>query len=452
MLAGAKGPARRAALLLGLCLLAGAAAAQTPSPAEIAMAAGDGVSARSLALQQLQADPQDAAALAVLATVAMVNRSPDVARRTAAQAFRAGDTAHERFVAARIAAQAAHGQDRSLVAQYWLRRAVNAAPTPAARQATITDFQALRRISRVQLMFDASLLPSNNVNQGTDTAILSVDGVPTYFVFDRASMALPGAEARLGLALRYRLAGTDRKGTDLTLRLSQTAVYLSDRAHQIAPNAQASDYATSAIDVSLSRFATLNPDTHLRGGLTLGQNWLAGQAYGRRARMDATVTRILSPLLQTSLTVAAERQWRRGPGAAATAVILESATQRILPSGDTLGLRLTAGNTTSEDANQENLNLSAEAQYVLGKEIAGVKLSGSLGVARRDFPVFFGGAFSRSGREDTTVFGAVNLSLSRFETWGFEPVVSIQGRRTTSNVSRYEGNALGLGLQFKSAF
>jgi hypothetical protein len=152
------------------------------------------------------------------------------------------------------------------------------------------------------------------------------------------------------------------------------------------------------------------------------------------------------------VTLSAERQWRSGLRAHATALVLDGVTQRKLASGNAVGLRLSVSHTGSDDANQENASFLAEAQYSLGKPIVGVRVTGSIGLGLRDYPVFFGGAFGDSGREDKTLFGSVNMALPQLETWGFEPVVSIQGRRTTSNVSRFDGSALGIGLQIKSAF
>ncbi|MDR7123986.1 hypothetical protein [Pseudotabrizicola sp. 4114] len=448
----ARSPARLVALVLALAVMAGSGGARPPSPAEYALAAGDLQTARQLAQHQLQTNPQDAAALSVLAAVDLAHGQPKAARQNASRAFAAGDSKHERFVAARLAAKAAHGQGQSLVAQYWLRRAVQDAPTAQAEAVAITDFQSLRRVTRLHLSFDATFRPSENVNNGAQDPMLSIDGIPTHFIFTPSSRALPGAETRLGFGLRYRLTGTERRGTDLGLRLTHSAVVLNDRARRIAPLARGSDFSTSTADVQLSHYRAVTEDTFLRGGVQLGQSWLAGHHYANRAKLDASLTQRLSPATLTRLGLALERQWRTGTAPAATALMIDSATEHRLPSGDVIGFRLIAGKTVSYDANQENKSLSSELRYSVGKSLGGVQLSGALGLGLRDYPVFFGGAFGNSGRHDRTASASVDLSLTRLSAFGFEPVFSLETRRTRSNISRYDGRDLGLGIRIRSSF
>ncbi|MDO8882652.1 hypothetical protein [Pseudotabrizicola sp.] len=448
----ATSPARIVALVLALVMMTGPGGARPPSPSEQAMAAGDMQRARQLAQQQLQVNPNDTSALAVLAAADLAQQRPKAARQNASKAFAAGETHHDRFVAARLAAKSAHLGGQPLVAQYWLRRAVHVAPHPQAEQVAIADFRALRRVSPLHLSFAASFRPSANVNNGAENPMLSIDGVPTYFVFNDASRALPGAETRLGLGLRYRLAGTEKRGTDLGIQMTQSAIFLTDRARRIAPMARGADFATASVDLQLSRYAEISERSFLRGGLQIGQSWLAGDAYARRAKLDAALTHRLSPVVQARLSMAVERQWRIGASPAATALVVDSAAERKLASGDVIGIRFTAGKTVSDDANQENHSLASELRYVLGDTVAGVHLSGTLGLALRDYPVFFGGVFGDSGRQDKTAFGSIDLSLTRLKALGFEPVISLEGRRTRSNVSRFESNSLGLGVRIKSSF
>lgn len=443
---------RLATLVLALALVAGQGVARPPSASEQALATGDLASAGQLARQELQANPNDAAALAVLAALDLARNDPGSARHHASRSFAAGKSGHDRFVAARLAAKSAHLNGQSLVAQYWLRRAVQAAPHTQAEQVAIADFKALRRVSPLHLSFDAAFRPSANVNNGAEDPMLSIDGIPTNFIFNEASRALPGAETRLGLGLRYRLSGTERTGTELGLQWTQSTVFLTDRARRIAPMARGSDFSSATVDLQLSRFAELSERSFLRGGLQVGQSWLAGKAYARRAKLDAALTQRLSPVAQTRLGVALERQWRTGAALPSTAVVIDSATERLLASGDVIGLRLTAAKTVSDDANQENHSLSSEVRYALGRSLGGVTFSASMGAALRDFPVFFNGNLNDTGRQDRLVFGSIDLSFSHLKAFGFEPVLSVESRKTRSNVSRFDASALGVGLRIKSSF
>ena len=69
-----------------------------------------------------------------------------------------------------------------------------------------------------------------------------------------------------------------------------------------------------------------------------------------------------------------------------------------------------------------------------------------------DYPVFFGGVFGTSGREDLSVAASVEMAFPEVGAFGFEPVIALRGAKTRSNISRYETKSLGLEVRIKSSF
>lgn len=417
-----------------------------------ALTAGQIEMARILAIAALERSPEEPRALSVLAAIGLMTREPEAAREVAGRAFRAAADPTTRFAAARLASRAAFESGHPEIAKYWTRRAYGAAPGEGARRLAIRDFQRLRAASRLRYDLGLSIRPSDNVNQGAEDAMLRVDGRPTWFYFDGATRALPGVEAQISLGARYRLAGSAADPTEAGLRLFYRGVTLSDRARAQAPTARAGDFATAAADVFLARTFTLSEAQSLRGALTLGRIWQGGSHYGDRVQADLALTTAHGADRISRIGFALERQWQAGASPPATAVSLDAGIEQRLASGDSLAFSVDLSRTFSDDANQCNTRMAASLRYARARPVAGMGLQAALGVTARDYPVYFNGAFNDTGRQDLTFSASVDLSLPGLGLMGFEPVLSLEARRTRSNISRYTGQSLGLGLRIQSSF
>lgn len=448
------------ALSLGLWapgpLRAGAGPELAAQPATLsaqdALVQGNVEMARLLALAALETRPEDADALAVLAAVGLSQHQTKAAGRVGLMSWKAAQNDRQRFAAARLVARAAYEVEAHTYAKLWLRRAVEYAPDEASRTATIRDFQTVRDASPLTLDLGLSLSPSDNVNQGVNDPMLVIDGRPTYFIFDDSTMALSGIEARVSLGARYRLAADPDGRTDAILRLRHRAVALSDAARRMAPDVHNADLAIWEIEAGLQRSMALSQKAVLRGGLSFGQNWLGGQPYARTTRAQVDLTRTLSARSRLRLGLGLENQNRLDGLRDATALTLDGGFERVLASGDRMAVRLELGETLSNDANQENTLISGELRYLKTEPVAGAQLSASLGLGYRDYPVFFNGIFGDGGRQETALSASIDLALPAFGAFGFEPVVSVKGSRTLSNVSRYDTRTLGIGLTIRSSF
>lgn len=445
----------RQALLLTMTLMAlglFAPVTKAQTPAEQAFASGNMKLARTLATNTLTQQPNDPVALAVLSAVALAEGDVTKARAGARSAWRATPSPILRFSIAHLGARAAWADGAPLAAQVWLRRAIQMAPDTASRATTIDSLQALRKSTRLRLSFDLAVSPSDNVNGGSRDRVLSVDGRETIFVFDGSALALSGVESSVGFGLRYQITGTAEAGSELGLRLRRSAVMLSADARRLAPGARNSDYASSTLDLSFLRTLKLGEKRAARGGLTVTQIWVGGARWSQQARADAAMVFALGQTMTGRVGLAADRQWRAATLPMATALTLDGAMQRRLTSGDTLGVRLTASRTASDDKNQKNTRLAAELRYDRAASVAGAQISASLAVSSVDYPVFLSGTFGTSGREDLSVTTAVEMAFPEMGAFGFEPVVALRGSKTQSNVSRYETKALGLELRIRSSF
>ena len=420
--------------------------------AQAALVAGNTEMARILALAALQDRPDDPDAFAVLAAVALTRHEAKAAGQVALKSWKASESRAQRFTAARLVARAAYAVDAHEYAKLWLRRAVQNAPDEATRAATIRDFQTVRAASPLTFELGLSVTPSDNLNQGVSDPVLVIDGRPTHFTFDGATMALSGVEASLSFGARYRLQSSDRGRTDLSFRLRHKAVALSAEAKRLAPAVSASDLATWELETGIQRSLALSQQSQLRAGISLGQSWQGGAAYATTTRATLDVTHAFSRSTRIRFGLTAEDQNRAAAAKGAVALTMDGGIEHVLASGDRLALRLELGETQSSDANQENTRIGSELRYLKAEPVAGARVSAALGLGYRDYPVFFSGVFGDSGRQETAISASVDLALPAFGAFGFEPVVTLKGSRTLSNVSRYDTKALGLGVSLRSSF
>lgn len=420
--------------------------------AQAALAAGQVELARLLALATLQEAPNNAEALTVLAAVGLLTEEPEAAAVVAKRAWRGTEDPALRFASARLMARAKADAGEPGSAGFWLRRAYDAAPSPALRAQTAEDIRQFRAARPFRLDLTLALRPSNNVNGGARDRLLTVDGRPTWFFFDPASMALSGVEASGQLGATWRIAGPPQAPTELGLRLHHRSIALSDRAKAAAPAARGSDFATTSLDLSLGHSRTVGKALHLRAAVSIGRDWLAAAPSADRARADLTLMARLGDTRLIRLGAAVERQWQANGRPPATALGLDLAVQQALANGSRLALRLDLGQTLSDDANQENRRIGLMLGYDHAPPIEGAMVSANIGLSARDYPVFFGGLFNDDGRKDISLDGSLDLALPDLGRMGFVPVLSLEASRTKSNISRYEGKALGLGFTLRSAF
>ena len=76
-----------------------------------------------------------------------------------------------------LMAQAQSSSGRKTLAQYWLRRAVEVAPTPATEARAIRDFKYLRATNPWSTRISFSITPDSNVNDGSanETSFLNYE-------------------------------------------------------------------------------------------------------------------------------------------------------------------------------------------------------------------------------------------------------------------------------------
>jgi len=469
---------RLARLIRAACAAAGLAAATALSPLPVLAQSADPdirrvemtpTSARDLALamlaegrpdvaaqiadQLIAADPGDAFAHLLLARALADAGRPDEARRAAARAFRRSDTGHEKFRSAQFAAQMAVQQERFTAAQIWLRRALPHVPDPRFREVVEADYRRVRALNPLNLRFDLSVTPTSNANNGADSPFVVIDGIPVIGLLSGDALALPGTVASFDAKLSWRLAGSAAGRTDMTARLYTRQVIFTDEARRKAPGVRGRDYSSVTAEVGMIRRQKLG-ESLLSFGVTLGRTWQGGEPRQDDVAVSLGWGRSLGPATELALT--AEREWRDNLLFRSGDQDITSLTAQLgrdLGGAGSLGVALNWRGSDSPSTNGRSERWTAYASWQPAQAVGPAELTLYLGAARETFPDYRVGFFAvPGGREDESVFATADLLFTGLDHAGFAPALTIQGRRTRSNVSRFETEELSVSLGLRSSF
>jgi len=454
------------ALLLALALLlpvvAGAAEdggeirvpiAAAPGIAERALREGQPELALQLARGLLQRDPDDAYAHFIIARALMQMKHPREARRAAALAYRHAANGDEKFQAAQLAAKLSLDNEQAGLAQVWLRRSLLHLPHESYRERVIKDYKILRQISPWSISAQFTLSPSNNLNNGADGPYVIVDGVPGIGWLSGDAQAMSGLRAVADLRYARRLSGSKTHETSLTARYYGQRVRLSDAAQTLAPTAENGDYSFDLAEFGLRHVTRAGRGT-ISYDAGIGRSWYGGAPYQWLVR--AGVARGFRLSADAGLNLSAQIQ-HRSPDSPLQSPVdkldLRAQYSHKLQSGDRLSIGLTLEAAQSDTANARQRGATGYLGYHLAQPAGPVKISASIGGSLQRYRDYIVGLWPvPGGREDKTVFGAVDFSFYRLDYAGFVPTLRVQARKTQSNVSRFETNEMSVSFGIESSF
>jgi len=450
---------RRAVLAMAAAavLAAGAAAAQTAVAVEdarrLAVALADqgrSEEAAEVAGALLARNPEDAAAWVVLARVRRGAGDAPGALEAAERANAAAATDDERYAASIEIAAANFVLERRLVAQFWLRRAAEVAPSEALRAAAIRNFRQVRAQTPWQFSFNLSVVPSSNVNNGSREEVIEIAGLP--FVLSGDARALSGIEISAGASARYRFAGVNDLPAQLTFALALQRVRLSDDGRAQAPDAEGSDYAYDAVEFGYGQVLSGRDNEAVwRLDTLVGRNWYGGEPLSNYARVGASVQWPTGERAATAVSASVERQVRFDrDDRSAWVGRLDLRQVWQTEDGGRLGVSGGVRRTASDSAEIDHRAVTAGVDYRFGEPVfAGATLDMGLSLERR---VYDASPFSVDGREDNRARVAATLGFPELDYYGFSPTVTFEAQRVDSNISLYQTDDYAVRVGIRSVF
>ncbi|MDJ0631227.1 MAG: surface lipoprotein assembly modifier [Rhodobacter sp.] len=406
----------------------------------------------TLARALLRRDPRDVGALVLVAAAARNLGDYDTARDAGQAAWRLAETDPQRYAAALVTAQALSSDDRRTMAQLWLRRAVDVAPSEVARGRAVRDFRYVRARNPWSMQLSFNIAPSNNINNGSlrETTTLFVLGADRELILDGKARALSGTEYSGTAAIRYRFDESERHAQDLLFQVDHRSYVLSSDAKAQAPGTTGSDFAFTQVAAGYVYRAT--PETGLGPyslNATVGQNWYGGDAYFSYLRIGGEQKIKLGRKAHLSFYGSAERQFGER---ASDADVLRGDVVWTRMAGAAGVLSLSVGATGSESVSETSdySELRAGAGFTLAKPVMGARVSFGLEWRNREFPR--SSLDPLNGRDDREVSASVDLVFTEIERYGFNPTLSVLARRTESNIGLYDSEELGVRFGIRSAF
>ena len=458
------------ALLVATLLMAGIAGADPSAPV-----AGP---VRSLSLEQMQVlgyqaigsgrpdvalyiadqllirDPRDAYAH-YLKAKAHLNMGQMQAARTAGRAaFRHAASPTQKFESARLTAQSAYGLDRFTSAQWWLRRATDAARTDADRARVIRDYAAVQARNPVRVALQFSVVPSSNVNNGAGSRFNIIDGVPVVGILSPDAQALGGVVAEADLRASYRLRQTARSETRLSSTFTIRDVTLDRAAKATIAPLGPMDFGAQRFELGLTHVHRASPRDQLSLGAQVGRQWYGGQANYDFLRVSAGVLRAVAERTALGADVMLETRDITNRTRTERAFSLRgSVTRRLHGDGGLLVGALFYSGFRTTLAGRSSSTWGASATWDLGKMVGPAQVSLNLRASRSHFAGYTIGVIAvPGGRRDDTLTAAVSLSFPQISYAGFAPVVTLSGSRTRSNVSRFTTSEQAITLGVRSQF
>ena len=452
-------------IALVFCLLASPALSQNTVDVPIdqargiarqALLAGDFDLALRIANGLLEVNPDDRAALLIVAAGAPRAGNPKAGRIAGARAFALAETSNQRYEAARLTALAASREERFSLATIWLRRALVFVPNEQERERTLRDGRLLRRQNPWSTNLSFSIVPSRNVNGGADeNEVDDLNGLAGTLSAD--ALALEGIRATLNFSTGYRFHETERDRGTFVFQYQGARVRLNDEtvddpnpANDEQVELDSSDFSSDYAQISLRYDRVLENGT-MNVDLSIGAFTFGGERQYNFRRVG--LSRAIPLGDPTTLFLSANRELQifdnENIGETVRTTLRSSLSYR-LENGDRITGTVEHLESDGDVSSQTFDRWGLEAAYRRAEPIGPVSLSATVGVRRADYPVFF--LSSDGDRQDESVFYGVNLGLPNAEYAGFTPLLNITGSQTDSNVGRFTRSNFSVGLTLTSAF
>ncbi len=419
-----------------------------------ALATGRPELAAQIASGLLQADPTSSYAHFMLANAYAGLGRPTEGRKSAARAFRYTKQPEQKFQAAELAAKLSYAEQRPTLTQLWLRRAVQHAPNAQIEEQLGRDYDRVRRQNPLSFSIRGELRPSSNVNNGADSALQVIDGLPFTGRLSGSSQALSGLIGSIDGTVGYRLRGTARSRTDLAARLYVQRIRLDGDAHALAPTLRNSDLGSTYGRIELGHsFAIGTTGGSARVAAALGQYWSGGDLSYSFVSLEGARHWRIDDRSSLSLNIAVEQRLSAYSGVFdSTTYGLEVGGQHRLAWGDRATVSVALRHSDSDFVNSRVSSAALRMSYSFAQSIGPALVSAGLVFGTSDFPDYVAVFGVPGGRQDMTAVGELSFFLPDLDYAGFAPTVRVRAGRSRSNVSRFETRELSVSLGVRSKF
>lgn len=405
----------------------------------------------------LQASP-DAPILHYLQAQAYARMNePEEGRKAATLAYRNSDDPAALFQSAQLAARLSLQAGRPTMAQFWLRRTAVYAPDEQTEELIAKDYDQLRRINPWAFRIRTEIKPTDNVNNGADTALQIIDGVPVVGQLSGAAQALSGAFGIVDVTTAYRLRQSSDTMTSIGGRLYVQRVSLSSEAKALAPNTTGSQFASTYGEVSLRHAMIVGPADNLGSAAVdaaFGTSWFGGERSYNFARIGGERTWRMANGAQLRLNAQVETRFAERYGSNdANIVGLGAQFMKPIGKGNQISVSVAYRDSRARWFTGTYRSASMRIAYDLGRAIGPAKLSAGVVLGYSDYPEYAVSIFAvPGGRQDTSIYGDLSMFFDKYDYAGFAPMLRVRTGKKDSNVSRFDIREFSVSLGVESKF
>ncbi|MEO0371944.1 MAG: hypothetical protein AAF231_10845 [Pseudomonadota bacterium] len=418
------------------------AALQSGQP-RLAFALGDGL---------LEANPQDGHAHYIQARALAQLRDFDEGRKRAAKAYRFADTDTQHFESATLAAQLSIASNRMTHSQVWLRRASHFAPDEATRGEAIAAFRQARNRNPINVQLSFSVTPSDNVNNGSNSPLNIIEGVPVSGLLSQSAQAISGWTSTLNIQGSYRVRESATSETRIVARGLAYHVEFNDPVRGLS----ASDLASQRLGLGVAHIWKPGDRGFWRFNGDGGRVWYGGEPSYDFVTGSLQRVQRLSDRWRLSFGAAVEEQFDESRSVRdATVWSGNLGLTHLFDSGSTISVSALYRETVTDFSLRASNQWSGILRYTHGKQIGPAEISVSVGHSSVDYYAYslaILGTTVFRGREDSSWFGEVSATLTSASYMGFVPVVSVRTEQSRSNISRFDVDQTGVSVGIRSEF
>ena len=192
----------------------------------------------------------------------------------------------------------------------------------------------------------------------------------------------------------------------------------------------------------------------LTGEAIYGWSWFSGQLTAEYARSRLGYSQNISERTAISVTGQIDSiEIQSSSKRTNTASTLSGTLSHSLENGARVFGTLSLSGQSSDQSNEQFEAATFQLGYTLAEPVGPAQLTVAGGIGLSDYPNYsFLFTPIQGGRQDTRLFANVSAEFPDVEYGGFIPVLTANYQDTTSNISRFERDAVSLRFSIRSSF
>lgn len=406
-----------------------------------ALSTGNADLAVRIARQLLAANPADIETQVLL--TAALSRSGQTQAAVAAgkHAFRTSKERPLKFQAAFLTAEALAGQNRTIAAKWWLRRADSYRSAPTDMALLRRGFASLDRRTPLKFTVTLGAGPSNNVNGGSLHDTFDFYGIPIPI-----EQALSGYTGVVAGTLSYRLQDKEKSALSGFVKLRHREVWLSDQALKLAPWAKSSDYSSKGMDIGFSGRWQSSATLGVTYSAQVGRQWYSFGRHNDVQRLQFGVAKLIAETRVLRFDLSAEAvQSPTAPRTNSLRLGVETSLEVPMGNGRITGIfGLAQLDAEAPGLPYRAVSLGVEAQPAT--LLKGLDLGFFASVESKEYWK------AKTENPDLIWEAGATASLSNMSLLGFRPTATLSATRSVSDLVVRDKMNLGLSVGIRSSF